>query len=193
MSATDPSAVDSGGSHVGQSTPASSDAAGPAAGGVSPPATTQTNKQRPSGLKRILQVLAPERLSLLAAAVAMVVASAGNFAIPTLLAALIDRSSSIGAGDQSKQQQQQQRQQQRQQPHQGQRLQLWFSGLTGAQVVAVCGGVVVTSGLASFVRTYILGCVTARTSRRLRKQVFDVLVDRELDFFDSDEVRGVVV
>eukprot|EP00750_Incisomonas_marina_P030306 INCI7452.4.p1 GENE.INCI7452.4~~INCI7452.4.p1 ORF type:complete len:502 (+),score=97.91 INCI7452.4:325-1830(+) len=59
--------------------------------------------------------------------------------------------------------------------------------MTDTQFLACCAAVFATSGLASFLRTYLLGLVTARTARRLRKEAFDVILSSEMDFFDTKE------
>lgn len=60
--------------------------------------------------------------------------------------------------------------------------------MTDTQFLACCAAVFATSGLASFLRTYLLGLVTARTARRLRKEAFDVILSSEMEFFDTKEV-----
>ncbi len=136
-----------------------------------------------------VQVLAPERSSLAAALAALVVASLGNFSLPAFVSFIIDRS--------VQQLQQQQKQQQQQQQPRGDRrdstlLQRLCGNMSDERLFAVCAGVFAASGIASFLRTYLLGAVTARTARRLRKEAFAAMLARDMEFFDTDEVRGGV-
>eukprot|EP00750_Incisomonas_marina_P030304 INCI7452.2.p1 GENE.INCI7452.2~~INCI7452.2.p1 ORF type:complete len:592 (+),score=114.26 INCI7452.2:139-1914(+) len=139
-------------------------------------------QNKPSPGKRIRQVLAPERATLTAAALAYVVSSLGNFSLPAFVSFIIDRSteaarkrgSTAAAGTDH--------------AGRGRSLLHRFCGsMTDTQFLACCAAVFATSGLASFLRTYLLGLVTARTARRLRKEAFDVILSSEMDFFDTKE------
>ena len=114
------------------------------------------------------QVLAPEQASLGVALGALVVASLGNFSLPAFVSFIIDRSSPNSARKNTL-------------------LQRLCGDMTDRQFLAVCAAVFATSSFASFLRTYVLGSITARTARRLRKRVYAVILEKDMEFFDTDE------
>ena len=64
--------------------------------------------------------------------------------------------------------------------------------MSDRRFLTICAGVFATSGFASFLRTYLLGSVTARTARRLRKKAFQGILARDMEFFNTEKVRHLI-
>ena len=114
--------------------------------------------------------MAPEKRTLAVAVGAMVAGSLGNFCLPAFVSFLIDRHSRTSKAEPDT------------------LLKRLCGNMSDAQFLGLSAGVFAASGFASFLRTYLVGLVTARTARRMRKEAFEAVVCSEMDFFDTDEV-----
>ena len=137
----------------------------------------EEKEKKVSALSRVRTVLAPERKALAASAVAIIVASFGNFSFPALVAFIIDRSTTTGGNQRGK----------------DSLVARLLGDLKDRQFLAVCTGLFATTAMASYFRTLLLGSVTARCAKRLRKKVFDRIIEKNMSFYDSKEVRTLTL